>query len=132
MSLGYRQPPRTTARAAIHEEFEYERETDRRIHRGYRWTSEIVVHLPEADRIGELMRRASEQTKVSIRGPSWRVARDNEAWTHARAEAAADAKRRAEAYARSLGARVGAISKSSSLERRRIATAYTELRSRGA
>jgi uncharacterized protein YggE len=55
------------------------------------------------------MRTATERTGAPVRGPWWRVARDNPAWARASEGATTDAKRKAEADVHALGARLGTI-----------------------
>jgi uncharacterized protein YggE len=100
--LGIPSAAASTARASVDEEFEYERQTDRKVHRGYRATSDIALRLSDAEPVGRFMRMATERADVRIRGPWWRVDPDNASWGDACAAAATDARRKAESYANAL------------------------------
>ena len=97
----------TTTGVSVQEEREYERE--RTVHRGYRGRDHMVVRLSDPSVAGSLMRLAAERAAARIAGPWWRIDSDNPARAEACRRAAADARRRAEAYAQTLGARLGAI-----------------------
>jgi len=97
----------TTTGVSVQEEREYERE--RTVHRGYRARDHVVVRLADPSAAGSLMRLAAERAAARIAGPWWRIDSDNPARAEACRRAAADARRRAEAYAQTLGARLGAI-----------------------
>lgn len=62
----------------------------------------------DASVVGELIAGAVDRG-AQVNGPAWTIAPDNPAHAAACQEAALDARRRAEAYAEALGARVGAI-----------------------
>ncbi|HWC70103.1 MAG TPA: SIMPL domain-containing protein, partial [Actinomycetota bacterium] len=51
-----------------------------------------------------------DQAKAEVRGPVWWIAPDNPARIEACKRAAAEARRKAEAYAEALGMRLGAVS----------------------
>ena len=97
----------TTTGVSVQEEREYEGE--RTVHRGYRARDNVVVRLSDPSAAGSLMRLAAERSAARIAGPWWRMDSDNPARAEACRRAAADARRRAEAYAQTLGARLGAI-----------------------
>jgi uncharacterized protein YggE len=69
-------------------------------------TSTVDVH--GLDRLGNLL-AALAGAGAAIDGPTWGVAADNAAHDEARRSAAADARRRAEAYATALGVTLGAV-----------------------
>jgi|SRR5581483_2064776 len=98
---------RVTTGASVREEREYRSGTY--VHRGYRASMSIVVHLKDAEVIGKLLQRAIAEADAVVSGPRWWVAGDNGAHTEARKAAIADARRRADAYAEALGVRVGAV-----------------------
>jgi uncharacterized protein YggE len=78
-------------------------------HRGYRAESRLLVRVDDAARAGGLIAGAVERAGAKVAGPWWSVAPDNPARLDACREAALDARRKAEAYAEALGARLGAI-----------------------
>ena len=65
--------------------------------------------LSDPETIGELLGEAAARAQARVLGPSWSVALDNPARDEALQAAAEDARRRAEALARGLDVRVGAI-----------------------
>src|SRR5712691_10663657 len=97
----------TTTGVSVQEEREYEGE--RTVHRGYRARDNVVVRLSDPSAAGSLMRLAAQRSAARIAGPRWRMDSDNPARAEACRRAAADARRRAKAYAQTLGARLGAI-----------------------
>jgi uncharacterized protein len=100
-------PNRSTTGAIVREEHEYQ--NDRRVHRGYRGISRVVVRLSDASNIGRLMKEAASAAQARFEGPWWKIAPENPARAEACRLAAADARRKAEAYAEALGVRLRAI-----------------------
>jgi uncharacterized protein YggE len=98
---------RSTTGVSVAEELEYR--DGRSVHRGYRATERVRVRLSDASVVGSLMREAVGRAAASVDGPRWRLLRSNPAFAEACAEAARDARRRADAYALALGYRVGAV-----------------------
>ena len=106
-TAGVPEDSRTTTGVSVSEEHSWEDE--REVFRGYRSRNRFLVRLSDPSPVGELMREATQQTKAKIQGPWWKVEPENEAWVEACGRAAADARRKAEAYAESLGLRLGQI-----------------------
>jgi len=75
----------------------------------YRATARIAVHLADADVIGKLIARASEEFQASVEGPRWYVTSANPARVAAARQAAADARTKADAFAVGAGASLGAL-----------------------
>lgn len=98
---------RTTTGLSVSEEREYERERWR--HKGYRASNRVQVRLDQAAIVGRLLQEAIARAEAAIDGPEWRIAIDNPARTEACRQAAADARRRAEAYAEALGLHLGEV-----------------------
>ena len=107
--LGIERERWTTTGVSISEETEWDDKAHRQLHRGYRATNRLNLRLADAALIGRLLREATGRASAIVRGPFWSIAPDNLAHDEARGAAAADARRRAEAYAAALGARLGAI-----------------------
>jgi uncharacterized protein len=105
--LGIDKKFRTTSGVSVREEREYEKEKYR--HKGYRADSRIVVRLGDAELASRLIGAATSRVEAQVDGPYWRVALGNPAREEACRQAAADAKRKAEAYAQALGVRLGAL-----------------------
>lgn len=97
----------TTSGLSVAEEREYEK--NRWVNRGYRATNAVTVRLSEASGVGRLMREATSRTSARVDGPWWRIAPDNPARGEACRRAAAEARRKAEAYAEALGMRLGRV-----------------------
>lgn len=100
---------RSTSGLSVREEFE--RIEGRWARRGYRASNQVVVRLREPDRIGRLMSEAVARARARVDGPRWRFKPDNPARAEACRQAAADARRKAEAYAGALGLRLGDVLK---------------------
>jgi len=98
---------RSTSGLSVREEFE--RVEGRWARRGYRASNQVVVRLQEPDRIGRLMSEAVARARARVDGPRWRFKPDNPARAEACRRAAADARRKAEAYAGALGLRLGDV-----------------------
>jgi uncharacterized protein YggE len=106
-ALGIEPAARVTTGASVAEHGEHDRE-GRWQHRGYRAWNQVVVGVGEAPVAGELIAGAVDRG-AQVSGPAWTIAPDNPAHVASCREAALDARRRAEAYADALGARVGAL-----------------------
>ena len=76
---------------------------------GQRASVRIDVRLRDTGEVGRLLRDAVDRARAHVDPPRWIVAPDNPAQLDAYRAAAADARRRAEAYAGGLGLRVGAV-----------------------
>jgi uncharacterized protein YggE len=98
---------RTTSGVSVKEEREYER--GKYLHRGYTASNRVSIRLDDYQLVGRLMKEATNQAQARLQGPWWQIALDNPARAQAYREAAADARRKAEAYAEALGARLGSV-----------------------
>jgi uncharacterized protein len=99
---------RGTTALFVREDVEYDPQ-GRPQRTGFVAAGHLTVRLRSAEALGELLRDAVEEAQVRVQGPVWRVAADNPARLEACRRAAADARRRAEAYADALGLRLGAV-----------------------
>jgi uncharacterized protein YggE len=75
---------------------------------GWRATRTTLVEVTGLDAIGRIM-AAVAQAGAEVTGPRWSLVPDNPAHEAARRAAAADARRRAEAYADALGLTLGPV-----------------------
>jgi uncharacterized protein YggE len=100
---------RSTSGITLTEETEWESKSGRRKHVGFRASNRVTVRLDDAETVGRLVAEATERCEAIVRGPSWQIALANPARAEAFAAAAADAKRKAEAYAGALGATLGDV-----------------------
>jgi uncharacterized protein YggE len=69
----------------------------------------MSVRLADADLIGRLMVRASDELDARIAGPSWSISPSNPIWLEAATQAAKSARAKAAAYAAGVDARLGAL-----------------------
>ncbi len=104
---GVSEEARTTSGLSLAEEHAWE--TDREVFRGYRAGNRFVVRFSDPSRLGRVLREATRQAGARIHGPWWAIDPENEAHGEACRRAASDARRKAEAYASSLGLRLGQI-----------------------
>ena len=98
---------RTTSGISLGEEVDWK--DGRRHHKGYRATNRVAVRLDDVDLVARLMNQAITQSDATVQGPNWQIAVTNPARVDAFRKAAEDARRRAEAYASALGARLGDV-----------------------
>lgn len=103
--LGVAAADRTTTGVGVSEEFEHRGNVRRSL--GHRASTSMQVRLTDPELIGRLLAQATEQLAARVDGPRWQIAADNPVRLDAAREAAADAQRRARAYADGLGASVG-------------------------
>jgi uncharacterized protein YggE len=105
--LGVAPERRSTSGVTVREEFDYV--DGKQVHRGFRAQNVITVRLTDAAAAGKLIQASIERAKAEVRGPVWWIAPDNPARVEACKRAAAEAKRKAEAYAEALGLQLGAV-----------------------
>jgi hypothetical protein len=105
--LGIPQQARSTTGISLQEL--QEQDPDGRLHRRYRASNRLTLRLREPELVPPLLRDAVERVQAQVSGPWWRLAPDNPAHLEACRLAAADARRRAEAYAEALGRRLGPV-----------------------
>jgi uncharacterized protein len=106
-ALGVPQSNRSTAGITVQEEFDH---TEKGRHSlGHRATSRMEVRLTRVELIGRLVSDATGQLDAHVDGPRWTIASGNPARFDAARQAAAAARRRAEAYADGAGAGVGRL-----------------------
>lgn len=75
---------------------------------GWRATRQTALEVTDFERFGELL-AALAAAEAALAGPTWRVDAANPAHHRVRREAAADARRRAVAYADGIGLAVGTV-----------------------
>ena len=99
---------RSTAGVSLQPQVEYDT-NGRPQERGHRASNHVVVRLDDPDLLGPLIHAAVERAAARVKGPWWEIAQTNPIRQVACREAAADARRRAEAYADGLGATLGVV-----------------------
>jgi len=105
--LGVAAEQRSTTGVTVREEFDYAE--GKQVHRGFRAQNVITVRLADHAVAGKLLQASIEKAKAEVRGPVWSIAPDNPARIEACKQAAAEARRKAEAYAEALGMRLGDV-----------------------
>lgn len=98
---------RSTTGVTVREEFDYA--DGKQVHRGFRAENLVTVRLADATIAGRLIQESIARAKANVRGPTWWIAPDNPARVEACRRAAAEARRKAEAYAEALGLRLGPV-----------------------
>ncbi len=105
--LGIAPADRSTSGVSVYEEFDHTKQGRRSL--GHRAISGVVARLTNLELIGDLLTRATTEVDARIEGPRWQVAADNPVRLEAARAAAADGKRKAQAYADGVGARLGEL-----------------------
>ena len=98
---------RATSRISVGEETEWS--SGKRKHLGYHAVSRVAIRLDDAEKVARLIAEATDRCDATVRGPDWQIALANPARAEAFRAAAADARRKAEAYASALGVRLGDV-----------------------
>jgi uncharacterized protein YggE len=105
--LGVPKERRSTTGVSVREEFDY---TDgRQVHRGFRASNVLTIRLTDPTVAGRLIQGAIEHAGAHVAGPRWWIAPDNPVRVEACRQAAAEARRKAEAYADALGLELGPV-----------------------
>jgi uncharacterized protein len=100
---------RSTSGITVYEEFDHTQEGRRSL--GHRAAAALSARLTDPVLIGRLITRATEELQARIDGPSWQIAERNPVRLQAAREAAAQAQRKARAYAEGVGAGLGPVLK---------------------
>jgi uncharacterized protein YggE len=98
---------RSTTGVGVHEEFDHTADGRRSL--GHRAVSAVSVHLTDLDAIGRLVTGVTTELAARVDGPHWRIAAANPIRLEAARQAAADGRRKAQAYAEGVGAQLGAL-----------------------
>ncbi len=99
---------RSTSGVSVAEEFDAAQSRGRRS-LGHRATAAVALLLADADVISRVISRAVEELQASIVGPRWFVSPAHPVRLEAARLAAADAQRKADAYASGMNAELGAL-----------------------
>jgi uncharacterized protein len=103
--LGIANAERATTGVSVQEEFDHTAEGRRSL--GHRASTRVSVRVTDRELIGRLIEHAVKQVGARVDGPHWQIAPDNPARLDAARGAAADAQRKARAYAEGVGASLG-------------------------
>ncbi len=98
---------RSTTGVSVHEEFDHTAEGRRS--QGHRAVAAVTLRLTDVDAIGRLMTRATTELDARVDGPHWQIADTNPVRLEAARRAAADGRRKAQAYAEGVGAQLGGL-----------------------
>jgi uncharacterized protein YggE len=98
---------RSTTGITVYEEFDHTANGRRSL--GHRAISSISVRLTDLDVVGRLISQATGNLDARIDGPRWVISPTNPIHLEAARQAAADARRKAEAYAQGAGAKLGRL-----------------------
>lgn len=105
--LGVDPKDRSTTGITVYEEFEHSPAGRRSL--GHRAIARVSVRLTDADLIGRLIAQATEDLAAQIDGPRWLISPTNPVRLEAARQAAAEGRRKAEAYAEGVGATLGRL-----------------------
>jgi hypothetical protein len=104
---GVAKADRATSGVTVYEEFEHTEAGRRSL--GHRAVSRVSVRAADPELIGRLIARTTTDLSARIDGPTWLVSLANPVRLEAARQAAADARRRAQAYAEGVGAKLGRV-----------------------
>jgi uncharacterized protein len=107
--LGVDKKDRSTTGVSVNEEFDHTRSGRRSL--GHRAAASVSARFTEPESIGRLMTRATAELQARIDGPRWQIALRNPVRLEAAREAAADGRRKAQAFAEGVGAKLGHLVK---------------------
>jgi uncharacterized protein YggE len=105
--LGIGSAERATTGVSVGEDFDHTPAGRRSL--GHRATASVAVRVSDLELIGRLLTRATTEVDARVDGPHWQVRADNPIHLEAARQAAADAERRARAYAEGVGAELGPL-----------------------
>ncbi|MGN6170862.1 MAG: SIMPL domain-containing protein [Solirubrobacteraceae bacterium] len=103
--LGVAKADRSTTGVTVYEEFDHTKQGRRSI--GHRASSRVGVRLTRHELIGRLISQSTRELAARVDGPQWQIAHDHPVRLEAARIAAADAVRKARAYAEGVGAELG-------------------------
>jgi uncharacterized protein YggE len=108
-SLEVAKADRATTGVRVQEEFDHTSKGRRSL--GHRAGAGVSVRFTGPELIGPLISRVTDDVQASVAGPRWYVSLSNPLRLQAAELAAADARRKAEAYAAGVDARLGHLIK---------------------
>jgi uncharacterized protein len=106
--VGVAKADRSTTGVTVSEEFDHT--ADKGHHSlGHRASSRMSVRLSDPAIIGQLITEATEKLAARIDGPQWLISLDNPVRLEAARQAAAEASRKAQAFAEGVGSKLGRL-----------------------
>ena len=106
---------RETSSLGVEPIVEYEPQTGQAVQRGHAAWRSLRIEIRPTDTVSEMLRSLVAEG-AELAGPQWQVEDENPARDQVRRAAAADARRRADAYAQGLGLAVGDVAWASEVE----------------
>ena len=106
--VGVAKADRSTTGVTVSEEFDHTPEKGHHS-RGHRASSRVAVRLSDPEIVGQLITQATENLAARIDGPQWVISLDNPVRLEAARQAAADARRKARAFAEGMGVKLGRL-----------------------
>jgi uncharacterized protein len=107
--FGLAKADRSTTGITVEEEHEHTGTGHRVV--GHRATSQTSVRVADPDQVGQLASRAADELSARINGLRWLISLDNPVRLEAARQAAANAERKARAYAEGIGAGLGPLTR---------------------
>ena len=105
--LGIAKADRSTTGVTVAEEYDHTPAGRRSL--GHRAQAGVQIRFADAERIGRLMSRASDDLGARVDGPRWSISPGNPARLEAAKRAAANARAKAAAYASGVDAQLGPL-----------------------
>jgi uncharacterized protein len=105
--IGVGKGERSTTGVTVYEDFDHTEKG--RISLGHRAVARVSARLSDPGVIGDLIARTTADLAARVDGPHWLISLDNPVRLEAAREAAADARRKARAYAEGVGATLGPL-----------------------
>lgn len=100
---------RETSSLGVQPVVEYDPQTGQSVQRGHTAWRTVRLEVVPGDGVADLLRTLVSRAEAELDGPQWHVDETNPVHDTARRAAAADARRRAEAYAAGLAVAVGSV-----------------------
>jgi uncharacterized protein YggE len=105
--LSIEPPDRSTSGVTVQEDFDHTHDGRRSL--GHRASSTVAIRVTDAELIGQLVTRVTTELDARVDGPHWQIASQNPVRLEAARQAAADGRRRAQAYAEGVSAKLGEL-----------------------
>jgi uncharacterized protein YggE len=105
--FGVTKADRSTTGVTVEEEYDHTKSGRRLL--GHRANAHMSIRLADPEQVGQLIARATDELSARVHGLRWLVSLDNPVRLEATRRAAADAERKARAYAEGVGAGLGPL-----------------------
>ena len=98
---------RFTGGVTVQEEFDHTQHGRRSL--GHRASATVSIRMTDAQLVGRLVTRVTTELSAQVNGPRWQIASENPVRLEAARQAAADGRRKAQAYVEGVEARLGEL-----------------------